>query len=86
MTQDQDTFRNTRTLVGPPIVNWLVWNMSWHTAHHCYPGVPFFALPALHDQIVENLPHPVPTMGYIAAQREIFTRLRQADREHRLTF
>ncbi len=86
MTLDQDTFRNTRTLVGPPIVNWLVWNMSWHTAHHCYPGVPFFALPALHEKIVQNLPHPVPTLGYIAAQREIFARLRQADREHRLTF
>ena len=71
-----DTFRNTRTLRGPAPMRWLVWNMSYHTAHHCFPGVPFHALPALHQEIVGGLDHPVPTRGYLEAQRDILATLR----------
>ncbi len=53
MPNDPDIFRNTRTLVGPPPMRWLMWNMSYHTAHHAFPGVPFHALPALHREIVD---------------------------------
>ncbi|HZK98259.1 MAG TPA: fatty acid desaturase [Caulobacteraceae bacterium] len=72
LAHDPDTFRNTRTLAGPPPMRWLMWNMSFHTAHHCFPGVPFHALPALHREIVAGLGRPVPTRGYLAAQRDIF--------------
>ena len=48
LAHDSNTFLNTRTLKGPPVMRWLFWNMSYHTAHHCFPGVPFHALPALH--------------------------------------
>jgi fatty acid desaturase len=65
-----DLFANTRTLTGPPPVRWLMWNMSYHTAHHCFPGVPFHALPALHGEIAGR--RPVITRGYIAAQGDIY--------------
>lgn len=76
MPHTPDIFRNTRTLRGPAPMRWLLWNMSYHTAHHCFPGVPFHALPALHDDIVAGLDHPVTTLGYIEAQRAILAGLR----------
>lgn len=75
LPHDPDIFVNTRTLRGPAPVRWLVWNMSWHTAHHCFPGVPFYALPALDAEIRSGLGRPIPTRGYIEAQRDIFSGL-----------
>ena len=75
LAHDPDTFRNTRTLRGPAPMRWLMWNMSYHTAHHCFPGVPFHQLSALHAEIVANLDHPVATRGYLEAQRDIFASL-----------
>jgi fatty acid desaturase len=72
-----DIFQNTRTLTGPAPMRWLLWNMSYHTAHHAYPGAPFHALPRLHAEIARNLPHPIPTLGYIEAQKAIFESLRR---------
>lgn len=72
MPHDPDIFINTRTLTGPPWMRWLMWNMSFHTAHHAFPGAPFHALPKLHAEIVAGLGHPVIERGYIEAQREIF--------------
>lgn len=68
-----DIFANTRTLTGPGPMRWLMWNMSWHTAHHAFPGVPFHALPALHREIAAR--REVPTHGYLATQRDIFAGL-----------
>jgi fatty acid desaturase len=76
MPQTPDIFVNTRTLTGPAALRWLMWNMSYHTAHHAYPATPFHALPRLHAEILRNLPHKVPTLGYIAAQKAIFESLR----------
>jgi fatty acid desaturase len=77
MPQAPDIFVNTRTLKGPAPLRWLMWNMSYHTAHHAYPATPFHALPRLHAEIARNLPHPIPTLGYIAAQKAIFESLRK---------
>jgi len=78
LPHDPDIFRNTRTLKAPAPMRWLMWNMSWHTAHHCFPGVPFHALPALHQEILTR--REVPTRGYIQAQRDIFAGLVTARR------
>ena len=78
LAYDPDTFRNTRTLRGPAVMRWLMWNMSYHTAHHCFPGVPFHKLASLHVEIVSNLDHPVATRGYLEAQRDIFASLLSA--------
>ncbi|MDB5479894.1 MAG: rhizopine catabolism protein [Caulobacteraceae bacterium] len=75
MPHDPDIFRNTRTLVGPPPMRWLMWNMSYHTAHHAFPGVPFHALQALHREIVQAGGPSVIERGYLQAQRDIFASL-----------
>jgi fatty acid desaturase len=75
LPHDPDIFLNTRTLRGPAAIRWLVWNMSWHTAHHCFPGVPFYALPRLDAEIRVGLGRAIPTRGYIEAQRDIFSGL-----------
>jgi fatty acid desaturase len=80
LPHDPDIFRNTRTLKGPRVMRWLMWNMSWHTAHHCFPGVPFHALPALDGEIRRGVSHPIPTRGYIEAQMDIFAGLMAASR------
>jgi fatty acid desaturase len=81
LTHEQDTLRNTRTLRGPWLVRWLVWNMSYHTAHHTFPGIPFFALPDLNREIQTRLGETLPGASYIGAQVEIATTLlRDGDR------
>jgi fatty acid desaturase len=83
LTHEQDTLRNTRTLRGPWLVRWLVWNMSYHTAHHTFPGIPFFALPDLNREIQTRLGETLPGASYIGAQVEIATTLlRDGDRFH----
>jgi len=46
-----DTWRNTRTMRTVAAVRWLSWGMVYHTAHHTYPGVPFYRLAELHGEI-----------------------------------
>jgi len=75
MPHTPDIFVNTRTLTGPRPMRWLMWNMSYHTAHHAYPGVPFHALPRLHVALMRDLGTPIPSLGYLAAQRAIFAAL-----------
>lgn len=75
LAHQPDIFLNTRTLHGPAWMRWLVWNMSYHTAHHCFPGVPFHALPKLHAAIVANRAEALPGGTYLAIQRDIFAGL-----------
>jgi fatty acid desaturase len=77
LAHQSDTFRNTRTLQGPAWMRWLLWNMSYHTAHHCFPGIPFHALPKLHRAIVANRADPLPGGSYWQVQRDILAGLRK---------
>ena len=47
---------NSRTLYMNPISRWIYWNMNYHVEHHMFPMVPYYALPALHEQIKRDLP------------------------------
>ena len=51
---------STRSFRSSPIASFLYMNMENHVEHHLYPQVPFYALPALHDAIKEQLPEPDP--------------------------
>jgi fatty acid desaturase len=75
LTHRPDTLRNTRTLIGPWWMRWLMWNMSYHTAHHTFPGVPFHRLPELHKEIESRLGHPVPHARYLDCHAEIIRTL-----------
>lgn len=50
-------YENTRTTYTNPVVRWLMWQMSFHAAHHAYPGIPFHAL-ARTDALIKHLDIP----------------------------
>lgn len=64
-----DMHANSRTTLTNAVMRRLGWNMSFHTAHHVYPGVPFHALPEVHARIRDRVAVVAP--GYVAVQREV---------------
>lgn len=64
-----DMLDNSRTTRTNAPFRFLVWNMSYHVEHHCYPGIPFHALPQLHEELVSRIIHLDP--GYIAVHRRL---------------
>lgn len=67
--QVADMFDNTRTTQTNPVMQWLCWNMNFHTAHHAYAGVPFFRLPETNKLIEARLQHV--GHGYCKVNRKI---------------
>jgi fatty acid desaturase/nitrite reductase/ring-hydroxylating ferredoxin subunit len=61
---------NTRTVYINPVFSFLYLNMNYHVEHHMFPAVPYYNLPALHEEIKAYLPPPKTSM--LAAYREIF--------------
>jgi len=55
----EDVLARTRSLVTPAWVRWLIWNMPYHAEHHAWPAVPWYNLPALHEQVRTHLVHRV---------------------------
>jgi fatty acid desaturase len=77
---DPDTLKCTRTLKGPFWMRWLVWNMSYHAAHHTYPSVPFHLLPTLDREIRRKTnAAEATTRGYIQAQIDVVRGFRRAE-------
>jgi len=70
---------STRSVRVNPIFGFLYLNMNWHVEHHMFPAVPYHALPALHEEIKDQLAPPSPSM--LHAYREIFGALRQQRRD-----
>lgn len=48
---------NTRTVESIALFRWLLWNTNYHCEHHCYPMVPFFNLPKLHELMDDHIKH-----------------------------
>ena len=65
---------NTRTVYMNPIARFLYLNMNYHLEHHLFPGVPYHALPALHEEVKAYLPPPKRSIP--EAFGEILTALR----------
>ncbi len=61
---------STRTVTMNPLFRFLYLNMNYHVEHHMFPAVPYRSLPALHNEIADQLPDPSPSTW--AAYREIF--------------
>jgi fatty acid desaturase len=66
---------NTRTTQRNFIVRALAWNMPYHTAHHLFPAVPFFALGKLNAEIRDRI--RAVGSGYFAFHRDFVARLRR---------
>lgn len=64
---------NTRTVYMNPVFRFLYSNMNYHVEHHMFPSVPYHALPALHDEIKDQLAPALPNT--VVAYRQIFTTL-----------
>lgn len=60
---------NSRTVLMNPLFRFVYSNMNYHVEHHMYPMVPFYALPALHEEIKGDCPAPYPSAW--AAMREM---------------
>lgn len=53
--ESDDGFSNTRTTLASWPLRLLFWNANFHAEHHIAPGVPFHALPGLHELIKDRL-------------------------------
>ena len=71
-----DMLRNVRTVTSGRLINWLAWNMPYHTEHHLYPSVPFHALPKVHNQIKDSLVHTA--TSHFAFNRDYVRRILKA--------
>jgi len=60
---------NCRTVYMNPIVRFLYWNMNYHVEHHMFPMVPYYNLPALHEEMKADT--PTPYSGFWNAYKEI---------------
>ena len=64
-----------RTVLMHPVIRFFYWNMNYHVEHHMYASVPFYNLPALHEEIKHDTPEPYP--GLIAAWKAIMPIVRK---------
>jgi fatty acid desaturase len=75
MPNEPDILINTRTIKSNALLNWLAWNMPYHTAHHTYPAVPFYKLPQLHAEMVAGMGREPETIGYLSYQYHMLRKL-----------
>jgi fatty acid desaturase len=57
LTGHRDRFTATRTVTSNGFVSFFMCNLNYHTAHHLFPGVPWYNLPRLHRLLTPELEH-----------------------------
>jgi fatty acid desaturase len=72
-SRDNNRFTNTRSTKTWLPLQFLMWNMPFHAEHHLYPSMPFYQLPAAHQQLSQHFIHK--DQGYIAVNRSIIADL-----------
>ncbi len=70
---------NSRTVRMNRFFRFIYSNMNYHVEHHMYPMVPFYALPALHEEIKADCPPAYPSV--LAAYREMIPAMRKQRRD-----
>ena len=75
MPHVDDIWLNTRTVKAGPVMQWLLWNMPYHTAHHTYPMIPFYRLPDLHQEIVAAAGEQPNTISHLGFQLQMIRKL-----------
>ena len=61
----------TRTMLTAPFFSWWLWNMNFHAEHHAWPAVPWYQLPALHQEVAQHLDATEPS--YMRLQLHVWT-------------
>jgi fatty acid desaturase len=69
----------SRTFYTNPILGFLYTNMNYHMEHHMFPMVPYYNLPALHEEIKHDCPSAAPS--FLSAVFETLTALWKARKE-----
>ncbi|MDP7063548.1 MAG: fatty acid desaturase [Arenicellales bacterium] len=64
LTHQPQTLWNTRTFSTNWFMRWVNWNMVYHCVHHTFPGVPFYRLPVLQQEVEERLGYALPSTSY----------------------
>mmetsp|Transcript_40528 Transcript_40528/g.130289 ORF Transcript_40528/g.130289 Transcript_40528/m.130289 type:complete len:407 (-) Transcript_40528:116-1336(-) len=67
---DPDGLSNTRTTLTSPLLNFVMWNMSYHAEHHLYTILPFHALPRAHALLKQNLVN-LSEGGHLSVHRQV---------------
>jgi nitrite reductase/ring-hydroxylating ferredoxin subunit len=62
-----------------PVFRFLYLNMNYHVEHHMFPSVPYYNLPALHEEIKAYLPPPKTSV--LAAYRELLHAVRMQQKD-----
>lgn len=81
-----DVLSSTRTIHVHPLLRWLAWNMQYHCAHHLFPAVPFYNLPALQRELEPVLHDDTQVYGYLRAARAVIRDSRSGDIQKYGTF
>ena len=81
LPHEANILENTRSTRTNAVMRWMCWNMQYHTAHHAFPGVPFYSLPALHKAIFTDKGREPHTMTYLGFQTAVLTALARARSE-----
>jgi fatty acid desaturase len=68
LTHEGNVLANTRSTRTNPLMRWLGWQMQYHTAHHAFPGVPFYHLRELNEVIFTERGTAPPSMTYLGFQ------------------
>ena len=50
-------FDHSRNLTGR-VLNWLLLNNGYHTAHHMFPSAHWSVLPVIHERVIAPRVHP----------------------------
>ncbi len=72
---------NTRTVYLNPVLKFVYSNMNYHVEHHMFPMVPFYSLPALHEEIKHDCPPAYNSV--LEAYREMIPALSRQIRDPR---
>jgi fatty acid desaturase len=55
LEHESDPIRGTRTILTNRVTQWFMCNENFHLEHHLFPGVPWYHLPALHEELKGDL-------------------------------
>ncbi|NLH82693.1 MAG: rhizopine catabolism protein [Phyllobacteriaceae bacterium] len=75
LSHSANIFENTRSTRTNLLVRRMAWNMPYHTAHHAFPGVPFWQLPGLDAEITASRGKAPPSMTYLGFQKKVLAAL-----------
>ncbi|MCF4166306.1 fatty acid desaturase [Zavarzinia compransoris] len=75
LSHEQNILTNTRSTRTNAAMRWMCWNMQYHTAHHAFPGVPFWKLADLHHDIFDGNGIKPYSMTYLGFQAQVIRKL-----------